>query len=112
MEWMLQNWEIPCDKVHIVISDNASNMVKAMNDASFAHLGCFAHSLQLVIRDGLFVQRAINDILAICRNIVRHFYRSSVACRNLKKIQESLSIPQHKLKLDITTRWNSTLYMF
>ncbi|XP_065908971.1 zinc finger BED domain-containing protein 4-like [Dysidea avara] len=66
MEWMLQNWEIPRDKVHIVISDNASNMVKAMNDASFAHFGCFAHSLQLVIKDGLFVQRTINDILAIC----------------------------------------------
>ena len=65
MEWMLQNWEIPRDKVHIVISDNASNMVKAMNDASFSHFGCFAHSLQLVIKDGLFVQRTINDILAI-----------------------------------------------
>jgi len=87
-------------------------MVKAMNDASFAHFGCFAHSLQLVIKDGLFVQRAINDVLAICRNIVEHFHRSSVASHNLKRIQESLSIPQHKLKLDISTRWNSTLYMF
>ena len=55
MEQMLQNWEIPCDKVHIVISDNASNMVKAMNDASFTRFGCFARSLQLVVKDGLFV---------------------------------------------------------
>ena len=69
-------------------------------------------SATLVIKDGLFVQRAINDILAIRRNIVGRFHRSSVASHNLKRIQESLSIPQHKLKLDITTRWNSTLYMF
>jgi len=77
-------WEIPHHSVHIVISDNASNMVKAMNDASFAHMGCFAHTLQLVIKDGLFIQRAINDILAICQNIVGHFHRSSVVSHNLK----------------------------
>ena len=112
LENMLQNWEIPRDKVHIVVSDNASNMIRAMGDASFVHFGCFAHSLQLVIKDGLFVQRAISDIIAICRNIVGHFHRSSVAGHNLKRIQESLNVPQHKLKSDVVTRWNSTLYMF
>ena len=112
MESMLQNWEISRDKVHVVVSDNASNMVKAMRDACFMHFGCFAHSLQLVIKDGLFVQRAINDIIAICRSIVGHFHRSSVACYNLKRIQDSLNVPQHKLKSDVVTRWNSTLFMF
>ena len=91
------------EKVHLVVSDNASNMVKAMSDVSFMHFGCFAHSLQLVIKDGLFVQRVISDIIAICRNTVGHFHRSSVASHNLKRIQESLSIPQHKLKQDIIT---------
>ena len=27
-------------------------------------------------------------------------------------MQNSLNIPEHKLKLDVVTRWNSTLYMF
>ena len=112
MESMLQIWEISRDKVHVVVSDNASNMVKAMRDACFMHFGCFAHSLQLVIKDGLFVQRAINDIIAICHSIVGHFHRSSVACYNLKRIQDSLNVPQHKLKSDVVTRWNSTLFMF
>ena len=65
-----------------------------------------------MIKDGLFVQRALNDIMAVCRSIVGHFHRSSVASHNLKRIQDSLNIPQHKLKLDVVTRWNSTLYMF
>ena len=55
MENMLQNWEIAHEKVHVVVSDNASNMIRAMSDVSFTHFGCFAHSLQLVIKDGLFV---------------------------------------------------------
>ena len=112
MENMLQNWEIASEEIHVVVSDNASNMIRAMSDASFTHFGCFAHSLQLVIKDSLFVQRALNDIIAVWRSIVGHFHRSSVAIHNLKRIQDSLNILQHKLKLDIVTRWNSTLYMF
>ena len=51
--------------MHVVVSDNASNMIRVMSDASFTHFGYFAHSLQLVIKDGLFVQRALNDIIAV-----------------------------------------------
>ena len=109
---MLESWGIPQERVHLVISDNASNMVKAMQEASLAHFGCFAHSLQLVVKDGLLSQRAITDIIAICRSIVGHFHRSSTASHCLTKIQDSLKIPKHKLKQDVSTRWNSTLYMF
>ena len=41
-------------------------MIRAMSDAAFTHFGCFAHFLQLVIKDGLFVQRALCDIIAVC----------------------------------------------
>ena len=109
---MLESWGIPQECVHLVISDNASNMVKAMQEASLAHFGCFAHSLQLVVKDGLLSQRAITDIIAICRSIVGHFHRSSTASHCLTKIQDSLKIPKHKLKQDVNTTWNSTLYMF
>ena len=37
-------------------------------------------------------------------SIVTHFHRSSIASHNLKRIQQSLDLPQHKLKQDITTR--------
>ena len=109
---MLESWNIPQECVHLVISDNASNMVKAMKEASLAHFGCFAHSLQLVVKDGLLSQRAITDIISICRSIVGHFHRSSTASHSLTRIQKSLNIPCHKLKQDVSMRWNSTLYMF
>ena len=51
------------------------------------------------------------DTLAVCRKLVGHFKRSPLACHQLNEIQKSLSQPQHHLKQDVQTGWNSTLLM-
>ena len=51
------------------------------------------------------------DLLSLCRGIVGHFKRSSLAYGKLHQIQESLGLPQHRVKQDEPTRWNSLLYM-
>ena len=48
---MLSNWNIDNEQVHLIVRDNASNMVKAMSDGDFEDLGCFAHTLQLGIKN-------------------------------------------------------------
>ena len=45
---MLSKWNIKKEQVHLIVRDNASNMVKAMSDGDFDDLGCFAYTLQLV----------------------------------------------------------------
>ena len=41
-------------------------MFRAMKDTN---LGYFAHALQLVVCDGVLSQRAVIDVLTICRSI-------------------------------------------
>ena len=108
---MLARWEIKNEQVHLIVRDNAANMVKAMKDASLPDLGCFAHTLQLIVNDGVLSQRAVIDTLAVCRQIVGHFRRSSLAYCRLREIQQNLGLAQHRPKQDEPTRWNSTLYM-
>ena len=108
---MLSEWKINHDQVHLVLRDNAANMAKAMRDASLPSLGCFAHTLQLIVHDGVLSQRAVQDTLAICRKIVGHFKHSSTAYGRLHAIQNSLGLPQCRLQQDVSTRWNSSLYM-
>ena len=86
-------------------------MVKAIDDMGFTSPGCLAHTLQLVVHDGVLSQRAVLDVLSICRRIVGHFKHSSLACGSLRKIQANLGLPIHTLKQDVPTRWNSTYYM-
>ena len=108
---MLAKWEIKPEQVHLIIRENGSNMVKVMSDGGFEDLGCFAHTLQLVIHDGILSRRAIKDVLAICRSIVGHFKRSPLAHSHLKVIQDNLQLPKHNLKQDTSTRWDSTYFM-
>ena len=108
---MLQLWELSKDRIHLLIRDNAANMVKGITDAGLPHIGCFAHTLQLVIHDAILSQRAVSDMLATSRRIIGHFRRSNLAYTRLKDIQKNLGLPVHRLVQDEPTRWNSTLYM-
>ena len=108
---MLSEWGIEKHSTRLVLRDNAANMEKAMRDAAITSYGCFAHSLQLVVNDGALVQRCVNELFAVCRRIVGHFKRSTLAYGKLKEIQKNLGLPQHNLKQDEPTRWNSSLYM-
>ena len=105
---MLQSWDIDKDQVHLIVRDNASNMVKAI---SLLDLGCFAHTLQLDVNDGVLSQRAVIDLLSTSRKIVGHFRQSCLATSGINDIQLNLGLPQHHLIQDEPTRWNSTLYM-
>ena len=95
----------------MIVCDNAANMTKAMHDGNYPSFGCFAHTFQLVVQNGVLSQRSVSDTLAVCHKIVGHFKRSPLACHRLNEIQKSLSLPQHHLKQDVQTRWNSTLFM-
>ncbi len=58
---MLQTWNNPKTSVHAVLRDNARNMIKAMSDAELPSLPCTAHTLQLVVHEGLLSQRSVAD---------------------------------------------------
>ena len=111
MRGMLADWKIPLEKVHVVLRDNASNMRKGMSEVPVKSLGCLAHTLQLVVNEGLLAQRSISDALANGRRIVTHFKHSTVSMDHLEKIQEDMNQPTKRLQQDVKTRWNSSLYM-
>ena len=108
---ILEEWKIALSQVHVIIRDNGTNMVKAMTEANLPSFGCFAHSLQLIVNNGLLSQHVVKDLLGICRSIVGYFKHSSVVYHKLAQIQDNLNLLKHKLKQDVSTRWNSTLYM-
>lgn len=111
----LQTWEIPQEKIHTVLTDNAANVlstIKESNVANNKHLSCVIHTMQLCIQNKLFKeQRPVSATIAVFRALAGHFHHSSSGVARLKEIQIQLNLPEHKLIQDVSTRWNSTYYM-
>ncbi len=110
-EEMLATWAIPKSSVHVVVRDNAKNMVKGMEESGVSSLPCVAHTLQLAVTEGLLSQRSVTEAVGVGRKIVGHFKHSNLAYSRLQDIQTQLGQPIKRLQQDVQTRWNSTFYM-
>ena len=108
---LLKEWDIDTQRVHLVLRDSGANMIKGMRLAEMPGLSCTAHTLQLVINDGLHSQRMVGDILAKLKRIATHFNHSVVAQQRLSVIQQEVGVPNHSIIQAVQTRWNSTLHM-
>ena len=105
----IEEWKLPANPP--IVTDNASNMTVAVKEAGLPlHIGCFAHTLNLACGKALKLGN-VSKLLARVRRIVSYFHCSSVACAVLKEKQKMLSLPEHKLIVDVQTRWNSALDM-
>lgn len=108
---MLNYWDISHERVVLVLRDSGANMVKGLRLVEIPDLSCSAHTLQLVVNDGINSQRVVLDINAKLKNIAKHFNHSVLAKQKLNKIQQDLGLPQHSIVQSEPTRWNSTLHM-
>ena len=108
---VLSDWGIQKEACHVVIRDNAANMVKAFQSANINSIGCSLHTFQLSIHDCIFDQRAVSDALAISRRLVGHFKHSALSSQRLADIQRDLQCEVLRPVQDVCTRWNSTYHM-
>jgi len=110
---ILDEWHIQINPVVAIITDNASNIKKAIRDTFECkrHIPCFAHTLNLVIQDAIATTPEFQTIVKKVKNIVTYFKRSVKAMNAFNELQIS-NLGQNILKLKgCKTRWNSLFYM-
>lgn len=113
---LCQEWNINADQITAVVTDSASNMVKAINDTygRRKHLRCFAHTLSLVYPDALKATPHLIELISKIKRIVTLTKHSVVAADELRRLQmlegktEGTTL---KLIQEVPTRWNSAFYM-
>ncbi len=86
-------------------------MVAAVCKAGWSHYPCFAHTLNVAVKDCIKALPDLLDIQQRCRAIVAFFHHRTRAAERHKEVQKQLKSPEHKL-ISVETRWNSVFYKF
>ena len=66
---VITQWNIE-SKIICIVTDNASNMVAAINKTPWQHLPCFAHSLNLVVQGSITRNKELNTTQQRCKDKV------------------------------------------
>ena len=110
LKTIFESWNIQ-DKICRIVTDNAANIVKAVTDLKYQHLPCFAHTLNLTVKDGIKQTGELTVVLKKIKDIVAFFNHSTSATSKLNEIQKQQNVAERKLIQEVETRWNSTFYM-
>ena len=108
----MEEFNIPANKIHVIVRDNAPNMAAGVTQAGFQELPCFLHSLTLVLNDAIFEQRDVKKNISICKQIVGHFNHSPQAIAKYEEYQTRFNLPQHRFIQDVQTRCKPVSYAF
>lgn len=102
---ILTEWDI-MNKVIAVVTDSASNMIKAVTDlfGKDMQISCVAHKLNLVV-ESILNEAMVLPILTRVKDIVTFFKQSIKAADSLRAVSNL------KLVQSVPTRWNSSYYM-
>ena len=85
---MITEWKLR-EKLFLILRDNAANLVRTAHD-QYASLGCASHTLQLIIKDALFSEETVKNVIKDCKKIVGHFRHSEQASRKFKKMPRTM----------------------
>ncbi|EYB87034.1 hypothetical protein Y032_0269g820 [Ancylostoma ceylanicum] len=112
---VLGTFNIGEEKIHMFVRDAATSMVATTNLLNMKSWDCFAHKIQLAVKDGLKIldsfENGSNSLIARLTSIVRKLKKSGVDKESFKEYQTLCDVPNRMLVKGIEVRWNSMYYM-
>ncbi len=106
LEKVLQEYNIQ-EKVLTSVTDNGSNVMKAVQDMGIRCISCYTHLLNLVVMEVIKSTPPLQQVREQVSKVVTMTKTSPAAQEKLDWIQESLGMKPKKLLQDVARRSTS-----
>ena len=93
----------------VILTDNAPNVIKAVNDSGNISIGCSCHRIQNVIKKVMNECNIFRYLVEKCTRISNSFKRNGEWNNLLKEVQKEIYEKILKPKSNVNTRWFSNL---
>ena len=103
----MTEWGINIKNISCCVTDNGSNILKAVQQLEVPHLSCFAHNINIGVNKALDIQelrKAVGRLKSL-QSSIAHSWKMK---RDLSGAQEALNMEQINLPSACPTRWWST----
>ncbi|EFO89983.1 hypothetical protein CRE_22066 [Caenorhabditis remanei] len=111
LEEIAEEFEIK-EKISCLVRDGGSDVKCAARLVGKPHHDCFAHKLNLAVKDGAESFKSLQSTLSKLRKIVNIVNKSGNARREFEEVSASLDVPPLSLKKHIEVRWNTIHAVF
>jgi hypothetical protein len=101
---ILDKWNLK-GKIEAIVTDNAKNIVNGVEYSLNNSLRCTAHTLQLAVKDSIYANNEVKNILEKCKAIVCHFKKSTTSLDKLRKIQKNLNLKVLKFVQEVISNF-------
>lgn len=91
LQRITEEWGLTA-KIQAVVTDNGANMVAAVHKAGWAHYPCFAHTINLVVKDSIKTLPELLDIQHRCSAIVSFFSPQHKSNRKAQRNTETTKV--------------------
>lgn len=63
LKGILKDWGL--NNIHVIVRDNANNIVLAVERAGYRGIGCICHILHLIVKHSIFEETAIKTMIKV-----------------------------------------------
>ncbi|UMM25004.1 hypothetical protein L5515_004986 [Caenorhabditis briggsae] len=107
----LDKFNIDKSSVVCITRDGATTMSSLCSNLNMKSIHCYAHLLQLSVKDMLDSRKELDEIVEKMKKITRKMGRSGIAQEAFKSILNEEGLPSRMLKKSTEVRWSSLLLM-
>uniref|UniRef100_A0A915J1F8 BED-type domain-containing protein n=1 Tax=Romanomermis culicivorax TaxID=13658 RepID=A0A915J1F8_ROMCU len=104
IEATLSDWHIPRDQIHVVITENVADIIKAVDDLSLEGRFCFENVMQMILQEAFNSQETVSETISVMKDLADCLKESELVAGEIVDVHDSVTGEETSTKAILDSR--------